>query len=281
MYQTRLFLLLFCLCLCISCSKQFVYNQLDWLIPWYVDDYVDLTLVQEEDLDKQVDILLRWHRDEELTRYITILEHIERDISGEVTVETVETWFDEMLFAVKRVQKTILPSAIKLGEDLSDDQMSEFIDNLWQRHKELEKEYLSRNNEEYIKDNYDNLTDNLGKYVGRLSAVQEDRLNKAARSMQRLDKVWLEDRKNWLKKIEDLLKREPGWQQAMLAAFEVREELQPKMFKQYLSYNTSIISVAIADVLNELSDAQRGKLMTEIAEFKNNFQIIIASAEST
>ena len=279
MYRSRLFLLLFCLCLCISCSKQFIYNQLDWLIPWYVDDYVDLTLVQKEDLDKQVDMLLRWHRGEELTRYITLLEHIERDITGEVTVENVEKWVDEVLVAAKRVQKTILPSAIKLGEDLSDDQMAEFTDNLWQRHKELEKEYLSRSNEEYIKDNYENLTDNLSKYVGVLSAAQKERLNKAARTMQRLDKVWLEDRKNWLEKIEGLLKREPGWQQAILAAYEAREELKPKRLKQYVSYNTNIISVAIADVLNEMSETQRSKLKTEITEIKNEFQIIIASAE--
>lgn len=279
MHRLKFFSLFVYLLLATACSNKFFYNQLDWLIPWYVDDYVDLTFVQKEDLDKQVDMLLRWHRGEELTRYITILEHIERDVDNEVAVETVEKWFNEVLVAAKRVQETILPSAIELGEGLSEAQMEEFVNNLWHRHKELEEEYLGRSNEEYIEDNYDNLHDKLSKYVGKLSARQKERLKEAASNMQRFDQLWLADRKDWLEKIEGLLNRQPGWQQATITAFEARESLQPKRFKQYLSHNTNIINEAIADVLNDLSKKQRGRLFTEIAEIKSDFQIIIASAE--
>ena len=75
MYRIQFLLLLFCLFLGTACSNKFFYNQLDWLIPWYVDDYVDLTLVQKENLDKQVEMLLQWHRGEELSQgYIAILD---------------------------------------------------------------------------------------------------------------------------------------------------------------------------------------------------------------
>ena len=64
------------------------------------------------------------------------------------------------------------------------------------------------------------------------------------------------------------MKREQGWQQATIDAFALRGEQQPKRFKQYLSYNTTIIHEAIADVINQLSDKQRGKLLAEIAAIK-------------
>jgi len=279
MFRIRFFILVVLLFLGTACSNKFFYNQLDWLIPWYVDDYVDLTFVQKENLDKQVEMLLQWHRGEELSRYIEILNHIEKDVREDVTIETVKTWFDVVLFAGKRIQVNILPSAIELGEKLTEEQMTEFVKNLWDRQDELEDEYLSRSNEEYIEDNFESLADNLGKYVGRLSDTQKERLNNAASSMQRFDHVWLEDRRAWLKKIESLLMREAGWQQAIVTAFEEREGLQPKRFKQYLSYNTNIINKAIADVINQLSEKQRGKLLSEISDMRNDFRVIIASTD--
>tara|TARA_R110002072_G_C7974544_1_gene535203 strand:- start:4469 stop:5308 length:840 start_codon:yes stop_codon:yes gene_type:complete len=279
MFRIRNFILAILLILSTACSNKFFYNQLDWLIPWYVDDYVDLTFVQKEKLDKQVEVLLQWHRGEELSRYIEILNHIEKDVAGNITAEIVKNWLDMMLFSAKRIQVNILPSAITLGEKLTEEQMAEFVKNLWDRQAEFEKEYLSRNNEEYIEDNYDNLTDKLEKYVGRLNDAQKERLNKAASSMQRFDHVWLDDRKAWLEKIERLMKREQGWQQATIDAFASRGEQHPKKFKQYLSYNMNIISQAIADVINQLSDKQRGKLLIEIVDIKNDFRVIIASAE--
>lgn len=275
----RIIVLLLITSLSAGCSNKFIYNQLDWLIPWYVDDYVDLTLVQKDNLDEKVDKLLRWHRSKELSRYIDILGSIERDLSRLVSKETVQKWFDDILVSAKRIQVNILPSAIKLGEGLNDDQIADFVKNLWERQTELEEEYLSRTNEEYIEDNADRLSDNLSKYIGRLNAEQKDLLNIAARSMQRFDHVWLGDRRQWLEKIEALLKREPGWQQAMLEAFALREGQQPKRFKQYLAYNSNIVNQAIADVMNKLSEKQQERLHFEIADLRDEFKVIIASTE--
>lgn len=279
MHPVRFLLLVIVLLLGTACSNKFIYEQLDWLIPWYVDDYVDLTLVQKESLDKQVEILLQWHRGEELSNYVEILDNIENDLAGDVNAQTVQHWFDQVLIAAKRVQGNILSSAIELGDDLTEEQMAEFVENLWDRQAELEKEYLARSNEEYIEDNYENLTDNLGKYVGRLNTGQKQRLNSAARALQRFDHVWLKDRRAWLKQVEKLMEREQGWQQDIWEAFASRESQQPKLFKQYLSYNTNIINQAIADVINQLSDKQRKRLFSEINDFKDDFRMIIASSE--
>jgi hypothetical protein len=267
----RISFLLLVACLCTGCNNKFIYNQLDWLIPWYVDDYVDLTAVQKDTLDDKVDALLRWHRTEELHRYIEILGSIEQDLSKPVTKETVQKWFDDVLVSAKRIQKTILPSALKLGEGLSDKQIAELVSNLWERQDELE--------EEYIEENYDDISENLIKYVGRLNLAQKNALSKATRSMQRFDHVWLADSRQWLGKIEALLKREPGWQQAMIEAFALREGQQPKRFKQYLAYNKNIINQAIADVMNNLTDKQRERLHVEIADLRDDVQVIIARVE--
>ena len=40
-----------------GCSSKFAYNNFDWLVYWYVDDYVELTNEQEDLFDVKID---RW-----------------------------------------------------------------------------------------------------------------------------------------------------------------------------------------------------------------------------
>ena len=42
--------------------------------------------------------------------------------------------------------------------------------------------------------------------------------------MKRFDEVWLEERQLWLKTLQELLAREPGWQEALQAAWTLRKK---------------------------------------------------------
>ena len=83
-----------------GCTMSFTYNHLDWLIPWYVDDYVDLSRQQRQLLQGQLGPVLQWHREEELERYLEILDQIEADLAGEVSAAQVRSWADEIIAAV-------------------------------------------------------------------------------------------------------------------------------------------------------------------------------------
>ncbi len=57
-----------------ACSgTTLVYNRLDTILPWYVDDYVDLDNPQQQLLDQTLQPFLRWHRQQELPRYVEVL----------------------------------------------------------------------------------------------------------------------------------------------------------------------------------------------------------------
>mgnify|MGYP000627303891 FL=1 len=57
------------LILLVGCSNQMAYNHFDWLVSWYVDDYVELNNQQEEKLQAGLNSLLVWHRQDELPVY--------------------------------------------------------------------------------------------------------------------------------------------------------------------------------------------------------------------
>ena len=49
MFSPRKFLLIFALLLLGGCSSTtFIYNRLDFILPWYLDDYVELNRAQDE-----------------------------------------------------------------------------------------------------------------------------------------------------------------------------------------------------------------------------------------
>jgi hypothetical protein len=258
-----------------ACSNTFVYNQLDWLIPWYVDDYVDLTRDQRQTLKSRVKALLDWHRSEELSSYIGILDRVEADLSQPVTGLQIEHWANLMLAAYERIEVKMLPVAFEMGAGLSDEQMAEFIDKLKDGQQELEEEYLERSDDEYIEEVREYFKENLGDFLGRLTQGQLDVIEVAATSLQRFDTAWLEERAQWIAKLSGLLQREPGWQDAVRRALEQRENNRTETYRGAYAHNAIIINDTIAEVLNLRTDKQDQRLKREIDALRRDFNHLI------
>ncbi|MBT8047391.1 MAG: hypothetical protein HKN57_09235 [Xanthomonadales bacterium] len=263
-----------------GCSTAFTYNQLDWLIPWYVDDYVDLSRDQRKLLRGQLSSVLQWHREQELVNYIAILDRIESDLSQPVEAATVQSWIDEITSAGQRVEESMMPVALGFGAKISTEQMEEFTASLWERQREAEEEFLSRSEQEYIRESHDNLVDFLERFTGRLSSAQKQRLLLAASSLHRFDAAWLDDRANWLTRLEPLLQRPEGWQDAVIAAYGKRRESRTPEYNEILDHNLQVTTVAVADVLNDLTGKQRRHAAKEIGSLRSTLQKLISKSKS-
>lgn len=251
-----------------GCGPTFTYNHLDRLIPWYVDGYVDLSHDQRTVLRGQLEPLLQWHREEELLRYVGILDRIGNDLARSVTAADVQAWIDEVGAAAERTEQSMLALALDFGATMSDAQMTEFSASLWERQQEYEEEFLGRSDEQYREDSYEALSSLLERFAGRLQPAQEQRLRDAVAGLVRFDSAWLEDRARWLRQLEPLLEREPGWQQSVQAAYEARRDDRLPRYRDALQHNLGLIKPAVADVLNQMSDKQRAELARELEKLR-------------
>jgi hypothetical protein len=267
----------FCALLLAGCTATFTYNRLDWLIPWYVDGYVDLSREQRRILEDKLEPLLKWHREEELVRYAAVLERIERELGSPVTASAVQAWIDDITAALERTETSMLSLALDFSETLSEEQMAEFAANLWQRQRDYEEEFLGRSEEEYRRDSYDSLADFLRRFTGPLQSAQKERLEAAAGSLLRFDSAWLEERALWLKTLEPLLQREPGWQQRVQAAYAARKDQRTPRYREYLAHNLGVISAALADVLNQLDSKQRKAMAREFDDLRSRLRELAAA----
>jgi len=253
-----------------GCAAGLGYNHLDWLIPWYVDGYVDLSGEQRDTLREHLEPRLEWHREEELARYVALLDGIENDLSGPVESFTVQGWAQEIIDAAVRVERNMISAGLAFGEDMSDEQMQEFVDSLWERQREYEEEFLDRSDARYAEDDYDKLKDLLTRFMGRLSSTQKEALREASRDLERFDRAWLDERRGWLHTLEPLLlNRAEGWQQTAMVAYESRLRERTPEYHAALDHNLSRISAAFAKVIGQMTARQHNKARAELDDLRD------------
>lgn len=268
----RLAPLLLCLALAAGCSSTtFFYNRLDFLVPWYVDDYVELNAEQDRELERRLEPFLDWHRYEELPRYVALLEQAGDMLQDGLSLAEAEELTRAAERAGNRVQTRSLDWLLPMGAALSDDQVEEFIANLRDKQEELEEEYLERDLEEYREDAYDNLVENSQDYLGRLDDRQRDVLEMAAESLQRSDHLWLQERAAWIDRLEQLLQRQPGWQDAVRQAVAQRWERSSEEYRGMYRNNLGVIQQALVTVINHRSERQDQRLQRELSGLREDF----------
>ena len=257
-------------------STSFLYNRLDFIIPWYVDNYVDLNREQKRTLDQLLDPFLAWHRSEELPAYLPLLDEMESMLDSDVSAVQLEALVVDAETAWQRVEARALEWMIALGEELSDEQMQEFMQELRDKQEEYEEKYLTRSDEEYHEDAYDNLKDSAQDYLGRLDWGQRTTFEEAAGKLQRSDAIWLRERAAWLDRLEDILQREPGWQQSLRDTLGEREQTTSVEYREVYEHNATVLYAAVAKVLNTRDPKQDKRLRSKIRDLREDLEGLIA-----
>jgi hypothetical protein len=267
-----------CLLVCLAaCSgTTFFYNRLDTILPWYVDDFVDLDRPQERQLDQTLQPFLHWHRLQELPRYVALLDKVDADLDQPVTPREVGEIYSGVESAWQRLEGESLDWLLELGSTLSDEQVEDFLAYLQEKQEEYEEKYLTRTESEYREESYDSLADSLEDYLGRLTAQQRERLRQASAALERSDAVWLQERAAWQQRLAVFLQRQPGWQQRVREAVARRSETVSPRYQEVYQHNLDVIFAAVADVLNTRSQKQDRRLRSELAQLREDLQTLIA-----
>lgn len=261
-------------------STTFVYNRLDFLLPWYLDDYVELNTVQDRFLDDQLQPFLAWHRDLELPLYLQILDDIDRRLDRQLTVDDIAAISLEFEDAWFRLEGRALDWLLALGERLTEEQVQEFLAALWEQQEKYEKKYLKRSDQEYRRDSYDSLVDNLQDYLGRLDKDQKQALENASEQLMRSDGIWLRERASWVQRMEGFMRREPGWQQAVRDSIKRRSETVAADYVELYEHNLGVIYAALAEVLNSRTEKQDSRLRKKIADLREDLQTLVAQGQA-
>ena len=260
-------------------STTFLYNRLDFIIPWYLDDYVDLNKAQRSQLDGLLAPFLNWHRSEELPRYRDILDEMIANLDQPATPESVAQMSATLEQAWFRLEAEAVEWLLALGEELEDAQIEEFLAELAKSQKKYEKKYLGRDDEEYYEELYDSFKDSAQDFLGRLDWGQRALLETASADMRRTDDAWLSERAEWIEQMRQYLRRDPGWQQAVRDGLATREESVSPEYRETFNHNLAVINQLVADVLNSRTEKQDARLRKKLNGFREDLDTLIAQED--
>jgi hypothetical protein len=255
-----------------GCSAtQLIYNRVDILVRWYLDDYVSLDREQQARFDGRLEALLDWHRREELPAYVVLLDDALIILDEGVPLEDTRAMADRIEDAAIRFQDPFLELLLSTGQDLTPEQKQQFVDNLMSKQEEFEEDRLARSDSEYREDLEERFDKQLSRYLGPLTAAQTDRVAAGVAEMTRLDRFWLEDRRVWIAELSGiLLKAEPDWPDQVRALIAGRDDALLPAYREGIDHNGEVILQLSRDVLIARSDKQDRKLRNRLQSLRDD-----------
>jgi hypothetical protein len=255
-----------------GCSAtQFIYNRVDILIRWYLDDYVSLDRDQQARFTTRLDALLEWHRLEELPVYVVLLDDALVILDNGVSLDATRAMAARIESAAIRLQDRFLELLLSTGEDLTPAQRAGFIETLWAKQEEFEADRLARDDAAYRDDLEARFDKQLRRYLGPLTDEQKSRLRQGVAAMTRLDHYWLQDRRVWISALSEiLLSDEPNWVEPVRALIASRDEALLPDYRDGIDHNGEVILQLSRDVLLLRSDKQDKKLRARLTALRDD-----------
>ncbi len=124
---TRIAMVIALLLTLTACSRVgLAYRNLDLIIPWTLNDYLDIKGEQKDWFNERLKDHLTWHCTTQLPGYLDWLDRLETMVqTNQVTDQALQQRTREAKAAIAETARAITPSAIELLQGLSDDQVAD------------------------------------------------------------------------------------------------------------------------------------------------------------
>lgn len=246
-----------------GCSSQFVYNNVDWLIYWYLDDYIDLNKAQKKHFDDKMQLWLNWHKNTELARYQAQLADLKRTINESVL--TPELWLHHSQQARKhwvRFRNTLSPDLLDLAMTLSNKQVEALFSALTQEIHQRQQEKAGQSREAMIKTRAKKLTNQIKPWTGKFNQKQKQLISDYSRQYQPSFHAFIQYRRQWQTRARELLlnRDKPDFKTLFLKLLTEPEHFKSTELIQILAANRQLRAQLMADLHATLTAKQKRRL---------------------
>ncbi|MFN3354935.1 MAG: DUF6279 family lipoprotein [Pseudomonas sp.] len=261
------------------------YRNLDVIIPWTLNDYLDMNAGQKTWFNDTLKEHLAWHCTTQLPGYLDWLDRLQQMVDdNQVTDAALQTRTVEAKHAIAEVAREITPSAIELLKDLDDEQVQAMNDALAKDLRKRQDDYLKPPLAQQIKERAERMNKRLDSWMGPLSASQQQRVMAWSSALGEQNTEWIGNRAHWQAQfIEAVLQRHSAdFPQKMQQLLVDRESLWTPEYRAAYARTESAARSLLVDVMAESTKPQRQKLTQKIDKVRNDFQALkcLKSAQS-
>jgi len=156
-----------------GCAVKLVYNQLDWLIPWYLSDYLDMNGEQDDFFDERLQLYLAWHRKSQLPEYVVLLRGVADDVNDGLNEQEIQRFQRETERLASALMKRLAPDVVAVFADASDEQLAQLYKALDKDGERYRKRYVKQSLQQQQESQVDDVIDTIERWTGSLNDEQE------------------------------------------------------------------------------------------------------------
>lgn len=268
-------LLLLCLSLLISaCSRAgLAYRNLDWLVPWRLNDYLNLDSQQQAWLKPRLHTHLQWHCSAELPRYIEWLQTTESILAQPQpdSAQLLEQ-FAQFDAALNRIGVEITPTAIELLQGLSEQQVNELYAAMDEDNLEDRQDFLDPPLAIQISERQTRMQERLRPWLGRLNTAQTEHIATWANSLGEQNRLWLENRQLWQAELRKVVAERDSadFAERVTRLLQQRESFYSDEYRASYGRSRQALATLFSQLLSSSDEAQRERLSHRLRDLRRD-----------
>ena len=183
--RQTILILLACAVVLTGCSRMnLAYRNLDLLIPWSLNDYLDMNRDQQTRFREQLREHISWHCRTQLPGYLDLIEQLQAQVrQGSLDEPALREHYEIAQKAIQTIALEITPTTVQLLRDLDDRQVEELNEQFERDRQEREDKYLKPPLDQQIGKRTDRMQERVEQWLGNVTAAQRQRIHEWAEAL--------------------------------------------------------------------------------------------------
>ncbi|PZW44318.1 DUF6279 family lipoprotein [Pseudomonas sp. URMO17WK12:I2] len=255
-----------------ACSKTgLAYRNLDWVISWRVDQYLDLDSQQKAWFKPKLQEHLAWHCSTELPRYVDWLQRTEQLVEApEPDARQMEAQMIEAEQAFNAIVQQTNPTTVALLADLRPEQVERLYARMEKDNREDRQKFLEPPLETQISERAERLEKRLKPWFGSLNETQRARVAQWASERRDQNRLWLENRARWQGEFRRVLddRDAEDFAQRMSHVLENRRGGHDQQTTQAYEQSRQAMAALLSDLLAAADHRQRDQVNQRLTSIR-------------
>lgn len=255
-----------------ACSKAgLAYRNLDWVISWRVNQYLDLDSQQKTWFKPKLQEHLAWHCRTELPRYVDWLQRTEQLVQApEPDARQVEAQMIEAEQAFNAIVQQTNPTTVALLADLRPEQVERLYARMEKDNREDRQKLLEPPLETQISERAERLEKRLKPWFGSLNETQRARVAQWASERRDQNRLWLENRARWQGEFRRVLddRDAEDFTQRMSHVLENRRGGHDQQTTQAYEQSRQAMAALLSDLLAAADHRQRDQVNQRLTSIR-------------
>ncbi|MFS1288184.1 DUF6279 family lipoprotein [Pseudomonas piscis] len=258
-----------------ACSRVgLAYRNLDVIIPWTLDDYLDMNSEQKSWLNQRLQQHLSWHCSTQLPGYLDWLDRLQSMVrDNQVNDAALQARTREAKQAIAEIARQITPSAVELLQGLDERQVAQMNSSLAKDLQEHREQYLQPPLARQIEQRSQRMEKRLRAWLGTLNPQQRLRVERWSVSLGEQNRQWLANSAHWQALFSTAVqqRRASDFPQRIEQLLVDRESLWTADYRQAYEHTEQAARSLVVDLMASSSPEQRQRLLKKIDGVRQDF----------